>query len=456
MIYPGFGLIYLYIRNFTALHMIADLSETEEEGFASKKTAWILAALMTFICIVLERLRISSGWILLITVLFSACLAGFISSGDLFLRTLSSVLSFFLFTGISFLIGTILVLFFLPPSDKTYQLAALNEPGSVWLIYRFSCIIAFFLLVRVLRRFRTDLKLLSRGRLCLLLVLSGAAFSSLFALTQILSSGSVLLLQRAVLLTVTLVFLLVTMSLLLIDWITRHHASVHEKGLWHYTNELLESNYRQLFSNQQTISRQVHDFTNHLQTLKGLMDDGSSSAKQYITDLLETSVREAASCHSGNEVIDAIINCKKADAEDLLIPFTYVIQLPPFLSIDSIDLCAVLANLLDNALEACQRISNPKERFIHVSIGPKYNFLFFKVENSVEENPLGHHRPPITTKKDRSRPHGLGLKNVLETVRRYNGALEHTCKGHRFSTVAMMQLPSEDIRKMEMTGSQPL
>lgn len=68
----------------------------------------------------------------------------------------------------------------------------------------------------------------------------------------------------------------------------------------------------------------------------------------------------------------------------------------------------------------------------------------------METNPLEEHRPPVTSKKESSRPHGLGLKNVLETVRRYNGALEHVCKEYRFSTIAMMQLSPEDMKKIEL------
>lgn len=450
LLFSGLELAYEYFRNFVAIRMITYMTGADEDCKAFRQIMCILPALMTFISFVLGRIHVQSCWILLITVLFSACLAGYSSSGGLMLRITASVLSFFLVTAISIFLGGVMILFSQDPDGLRYDLAVFYIPGSFALLHRLLSAAASVLLFFSLRSYYPCLRLLEKGRLLLVLGISGASYTLLFLLQSLLSADSLLSLQRAVILLGLLLLLLAALCFLLIAWSAQYRHTADEQGLWNYTNRLLADNYHRLSSNQKAIAKQVHDFTNHLLTLQELLSDDTPLAKEYIRSLLDTASEQTASCQSGSEVIDAIINCKQAEARALSIQFTYIIHLPVSLSIPSVDLCAVLANLLDNAIEACQKLPDPKERFIHISIGYKYNFIFFRVENSVENNPLGTGRTPATTKKDRSRPHGLGLKNVLDTVRRYSGALEQECKEHRFSSVAMMQLPAEDVKKMEI------
>lgn len=452
LLFSGLELAYEYFRNFIAIRMITYMTSADEDRKAFRQIICILPALMTFISYVLGRIQVQSCWILLITVLFSAFLAGYSSSGGLLLRMTASVLSFFLVGAVSIFLGGVMLLLFQDPVGMHYDLTVFHNPGYFSLFHRLLSAASFILLFFCLRNDYPYLRLLEKGRLLLVLGISGTSYTFLFLLQTLLSSDFLLALQKSVIVLGLLLLSLSALCFLLIAWSARYRHTADEQGLWNYTNQLLTNNYRRLSSNQKTIAKQVHDFNNHLLTLQELLSDDTPLAKEYIRSLLDAASEQAASCQSGSEVIDAIINCKQAEAQTLFIQFTYIIHLPPSLSIPSIDLCAVLANLLDNAIEACQKLPDPKDRFIHISIGYKYNFIFFRVENSVEDNPLGTGRTPATTKKDRSRPHGLGLKNVLDTVRRYSGALEQECKEHRFSSVAMMQLPAEDVKRMEMSN----
>lgn len=450
LLFSGLELIYEYLRNFIAIWMITRMTGADEDRKAFRQMVCVLPVLMTFISFVLGRMQVQPSWILLITILFSACLAGYSSSGGLLIRVTASVLSFFLITAVSIFTGGVMLLFFQNPTGMHYDLTVFHIPGHVAFWHRLLSVASSVLLFCSLRSCYPYLRLLGRGRLLLVLGISGAADAILFVLQSLLASDSLLFLQRTVILLGLLVLLLAFFCFLLIAWSAQYRHTADEQGLWNYTNQLLADNYRRLSSNQKATARQVHDFTNHLLTLQELLSDDAPLAKEYIRGLLDAASEQTVSCQSGSEVIDAIINCKQAEARALSIQFTYIIQLPASFSIPAIDLCAVLANLLDNAIEACRKLPETKERFIHISIGYKYNFIFFRVENSVEENPLGTGRTPVTTKKDRTRPHGLGLKNVLDTVRRYSGALEQECKEHRFSSVAMMQLPAGDVKRMEM------
>lgn len=439
------NILFLYLQYLLAILAVTHMADLSGYAARSRGFYMVLAGLLTFVLFVLHQVQVSPVAIQIIAILFTALLTGYASERSLWLRLTASTLFFLAVRFITTLLGFLITLLLESAQVTGYSFKFLS-------LAEYAALPLIILLYIFIRSHGRDLSMFNRVQLFIVFLISIISYTVLYGLSNLLLQNSLRKLQLSVMLTLLLVGFLLVVLIMILNWITRSHHAAHEQGLLSLTNEMLESNYRQLFSNQQAIAKQVHDFNNHLLALKGLVND-SSLATEYIADLLEASAKQADTCHSGNEVIDAIINCKQNEAAALDIHFTYTINLPPSLSINSIDICAVLANLLDNALEACQKLENPQDRFIHVSIGQKYDFLFFRIENSVDANPLGDHRVPVTTKKDRSRPHGLGLKNVLDTVRRYEGALEHDYKDNRFASIAMMQLPPEDLRKLEFYNS---
>ena len=82
-------------------------------------------------------------------------------------------------------------------------------------------------------------------------------------------------------------------------------------------NQLMEKNYQGLAASQLILSKQLHDFGNHLKTLEALTAE-SPKAQQYISQLLSATYKNMPRCRSGNDIIDAIVNCKarfEADVE---------------------------------------------------------------------------------------------------------------------------------------------
>ena len=187
------------------------------------------------------------------------------------------------------------------------------------------------------------------------------------------------------------------------------------------------------------MSQQMHDFTNHLRTLYGLSQE-NNAAQNYINELLKVPQKRVCYCHSGNDVIDSIINCKEAEADELQISFSFIVRLETEIHISPVDLCAILANQIDNAIEACEKISDPSKRFIKVSISQKQNFLFFKVENSVDGDPFDRTGKLVSQKVGAGKTHGLGIKNVAETAKKYNGNLDNYFKDGYFSSIVYLEI----------------
>lgn len=158
--------------------------------------------------------------------------------------------------------------------------------------------------------------------------------------------------------------------------------------------------------------------------------------------LLKTSYSQTAQCHSGNDIVDAIINSKLAEAQVKKIQFTYMANLHIPIQIDPVDLCGVLANQLENAFEACMQTSDPSERAVHAEIKQVQSFVILRVENTVLSDPFTDNPDLHSTKQNSSTPHGYGLLNIRSIAQKYEGTLRMEFSNDRFvSVVSLCDLP---------------
>lgn len=135
-----------------------------------------------------------------------------------------------------------------------------------------------------------------------------------------------------------------------------------------------------------------------------------------------------------------MINSKHEEAMQNEIPFAYQIRLSDEpLKITSTDLCALLANQIDNAIEACQKIETHEQRHISVSIWRRESFVFFKVVNSSAENPLDEHHNIKSSTSSKGALHGFGIKNIKDIASRYNGTLEMDYANGEFTSLVILQ-----------------
>ena len=208
-------------------------------------------------------------------------------------------------------------------------------------------------------------------------------------------------------------------------------------------NTLMADNYKTLHNTQQEYAQKLHDFKHHVRTVHKLISDGKvESALEYTDSLLKTSYQQAAQCHSGNDIVDAIINSKLAEAQAKQIQFTFMANLHIPIQIDPVDLCGVLANQLENAFEACMQISNPAERVVHAEIKQVKSIVILRVENTVISDPFENNPDLHSTKPDSSISHGYGLLNIRSIAQKYEGTLRAEFTNNKFvSVVSLCDLP---------------
>lgn len=202
--------------------------------------------------------------------------------------------------------------------------------------------------------------------------------------------------------------------------------------------ELLERDYQALNQSYGANARLFHDMHRHLEALYRLLSQKCyEEAKGYVEDL-RTPVREMAeTVYTGDEAADYLLNSRMSAAAREGISLEIKAEFPRHTNIRSADLCAILGNLLDNALEAAGKVKEPEERQAALTIRRIHRMLVIKVENTFAEDVEEHDGELKTTKTDGGL-HGWGLKSVRSAAEKYEGTLRTSWEGKQFRAVVTL------------------
>lgn len=201
-------------------------------------------------------------------------------------------------------------------------------------------------------------------------------------------------------------------------------------------NMFMEINrkYYEAMEQQHTeIRRLKHDLANHMQVLSALPEQERDS---YIKNLAEHTAAMHSLSYCGDSTVNAVLSVKKPLIEQHGIHMELSLDIPQELPFDKTDICALYANALDNAVEACMKLEQEK-RFITVKSKARKGLFCLEVSNPAPENSGVPINQAIydgleydtyvniipTSKKDKTN-HGFGLKSIRETVVRYHGNME--------------------------------
>lgn len=182
-----------------------------------------------------------------------------------------------------------------------------------------------------------------------------------------------------------------------------------------------------------------HDIKNHILLMNMLAEQGKfEELKSYLKDMGGVIDESSYVRISGISAVDAILNEKLYEAQSKNITTNYdVINLDKN-NIKPLDMCIILSNSLDNAIEANERISDPDRRYIKLKIHGNETFSVISVSNPTDEHPKKKGANLFRTSKNDAENHGFGLKNIENTVLKYNGEMLCKCEDGVFTLVARL------------------
>lgn len=225
-------------------------------------------------------------------------------------------------------------------------------------------------------------------------------------------------------------------------------------------NYILEENYHLLANLYQKNERLYHDMNHHLQMIYHLAGRLNCPEIQGYVTSIHTPIMELSDMvWSGNDIVDAILNHAHVQAKKNGIHMDINAEYPKDCTISSDDICVILFNLLDNAMEAsmkCAKVLNKGKAtkfedstnqhenesnslMISVTIRKIHEFLIIKIQNPYSNLPKKRFGL-FTSSKSNKAHHGIGLKNVKEIVEKYHGSLEFEAGDNKFTTTALLFL----------------
>lgn len=203
-------------------------------------------------------------------------------------------------------------------------------------------------------------------------------------------------------------------------------------------NQLLEINYLSAKEAYESNARLYHDMRNHFLMIQNYLAGGQvPEAQDYLKRLVGNYEGYGIERWTGIEAIDYLIGQKKGIAEREGIHVHVHSEYPKGCEIDPVDLCTMLTNLLDNAIESCQRYPQNKKREIMLTIRRIHQFIIIRIENTSIIAPVIRNGIPVTSKENKQK-HGWGLQNVNSAVEKYRGTIEYTYKAPLFIVSIML------------------
>ena len=189
------------------------------------------------------------------------------------------------------------------------------------------------------------------------------------------------------------------------------------------------------------IRQMKHEMKNHLTNIKGLARNGSyGEMEQYIDRMDESMNVFELTVKTGNAVTDVIVNDKQKSAEKQGIQFVSEFFYPQTDGYNAYDIGIIINNLLQNAVEACEKVREG-EKYIYLSGRQKRKFYLIHVKNSFEGEVTFDEEThlPLTTKEKDISLHGIGLSNVKREVEKYMGDVDIKVKKNEFSVTVLLQ-----------------
>ena len=205
-----------------------------------------------------------------------------------------------------------------------------------------------------------------------------------------------------------------------------------DKRIAAYQRELIETHYREVENMYRQIRGWRHDYRNHIQMMKVLAANGDMDALKAYLDELDTDLNTVDTVvKTGNPMADAILNSKISLARSRNIPTQVDAHIPVKLKMSELDLCCIIGNLFDNAMEASMALPEEK-RMIRVYMDMKGTQLYISFTNFTAAKKLSKVGKGFKTSTGEG--HGFGLVRVDDIVSRYDGYLSRNSEDGAFTT----------------------
>lgn len=176
---------------------------------------------------------------------------------------------------------------------------------------------------------------------------------------------------------------------------------------------------------------QTHDMKHHLLILREYGQEKQwDSLMSYLNELSDDILVQKKTVWTQVGILDTLLEQKKTKAEskgiEVRVQADRIVGLP----FSDMEICTLFSNLLDNAIEACEKIEDDR-RWVAIQITRKSGMLYLTISNSIKDRPAEQEGKLITNKQNHQL-HGYGIKSVQKIVRKYEGDFSYQIRESEF------------------------
>lgn len=170
---------------------------------------------------------------------------------------------------------------------------------------------------------------------------------------------------------------------------------------------------------------QRHNLRHHLQLINSyLVKDNVKEAQNYILEIEKNMYHDITLKYCENTAVNLILSSYITMAKDSGITVQTQVNIPKTCEIADMDLCIIMANAIENAINACANIKDTRDRIININCNLKSDKLFIQVTNSCIDKVTFENDLPVTDRAN----HGFGTKSIVSTVQKYKGIFSFTAE----------------------------
>ena len=204
------------------------------------------------------------------------------------------------------------------------------------------------------------------------------------------------------------------------------------KRVAQFENELLQKHYEEVENMYQKMRGWRHDYRHHIQTMKvHAANKEYDEIYKYLEMLDDDLTNVETVIKTGNRMADAILNSKLSLATANSIEVKAEAKIPVSLTVSELDLCIIIGNLMDNAIDACMELP-PEKRLIRIYMEMKGNYLYFALTNTSG----GKKKKSFRSTKGEG--HGFGIARMDAVVKKYGGYITRASEDEAFSTEVLL------------------
>ncbi len=199
-----------------------------------------------------------------------------------------------------------------------------------------------------------------------------------------------------------------------------------------FESEILQKHYEEVENMYAKMRGWRHDYRHHIQTMKVHAANGEYEEINRYLEMLDDDLTNVETViKTGNRMADAILNSKLSIAAKNEITVKAEAKIPVSLSVSELDLCIIIGNLLDNAIDACMELPAEK-RLIRIYMEMKGNFLYLALTNTSG----GKEKKDFRSTKGEG--HGFGISRMDAVVEKYGGYITRASEDEAFSTEVLL------------------